>query len=538
MIDLQISPLEETIETLAISDRSEFELPPFGEADCAAEVLLLKEKYSDYYFSQTRFNWAALDPKSYLIIGRRGSGKTALSQYFTFQSKIRNAIAIDVDEPELFHDVMRKISSNRLDGRSIEIPRLMKVWEFCIWLTIFSKLRDHDPRILAASFIGSESGKLAHFIVEMIKAAVTRFVGEEGRAVVDEFESLLGDARVQIGREAVIELAKKRPIIIAIDTLENYSIHDDAMMRAVASLIQFGSAFNRAYSVKNIHLKIFVMAETYPYLKEEVVLNPLKHIRNEVFLHWRPKDLMRLICWRLYYFLRINGLVSPSFGLDINWRDHRDVFRRMWVPYFGESLVNGNGLSEKTFPYVLRHIQMRPRQLIVLCNSIAKSAKLDSGVRAFTGFTDSHLVKGIRAVESHLAGEVYSAYSEVYPRVSNIVEALTGIPMIFKGSELDKRAYVTASQWKTGQSEMDYSPYNFRQLVAELGIVGRVRRKHADAGYVEADFEYTTEDRLPLLPTDECVIHPMFYQNLAVKIDHSLRIYPFPDHPEFQEYFL
>jgi hypothetical protein len=52
---------------------------PFGEADCLEEVKLLKGEYSDLYFNEAPFNQAALDRNTYLIIGRRGSGKTALS---------------------------------------------------------------------------------------------------------------------------------------------------------------------------------------------------------------------------------------------------------------------------------------------------------------------------------------------------------------------------------------------------------------------------------------------------------------------------
>jgi hypothetical protein len=41
-----------------------------------------------------------------------------------------------------------------------------------------------------------------------------------------------------------------------------------------------------------------------------------------------------------------------------------------------------------------------------------------------------------------------------------------------------------------------------------------------------------------LLPSDDLVIHPMFYRNLNGKIDHDLREYPFPDHPESEEWRL
>src|SRR5262249_5036507 len=62
------------------------DLEPFGEADCESELKVLgSSEYSKYYFDHTRFNRDALSPKVFLIIGRRGAGKTALSQFFSFQ---------------------------------------------------------------------------------------------------------------------------------------------------------------------------------------------------------------------------------------------------------------------------------------------------------------------------------------------------------------------------------------------------------------------------------------------------------------------
>jgi hypothetical protein len=119
----------------------------------------------------------------------------------------------------------------------------------------------------------------------------------------------------------------------------------------------------------------------------------------------------------------------------------------------------------------------------------------------------------------------------VYPKVSGIVDALVNMPMIFRANELHKRARSTASEWPDG----DYSPRRFVQLVTELGIVGRIRSADLQSGYVEADFEYASDDRLRLMEKDECVIHPMFYAKLNTVIDKKVRVYPFPDHQEFRD---
>ena len=52
------------------------DLEPFGEADCESELKVMgSSEYSKYYFDHTRFNREALNPKVFLIIGRRLAGR-------------------------------------------------------------------------------------------------------------------------------------------------------------------------------------------------------------------------------------------------------------------------------------------------------------------------------------------------------------------------------------------------------------------------------------------------------------------------------
>lgn len=134
------------------------------------------------------------------------------------------------------------------------------------------------------------------------------------------------------------------------------------------------------------------------------------------------------------------------------------------------------------------------------------------------------IVDAIRGGQSRLADEVLNSYSEIYPGVALIIDALRGLPMRFTGNLLDKVARKTASEWQG-----EYSPSNFKRLVSELGIVG-IERKHAPgSNIVEADFEYSLEERLPISSHSTCVIHPMFHAKLNIDTSEGLIVLPFPD---------
>ena len=462
-----------------------------------------------------------------MIIGRRGSGKTSLTKYLEFQPAIKNTRYIDVDEPLAYDELFREIASTSYAKGDLLELRLVKLWDYIIWSLIFNKYKADDPLIHAACIWTDRQSSPTRLIADILKHLLSRFIQDGEGVIADQIEQFFGSGTFAHAKEKVLALTAKQPVIIAIDTVERYEQADDRLMAIVCSLIQSASHFNLCYAARGIHLKAFIAAEIFPHVKESAIPNTTKYIQNPVYLHWRPRDLIRLICWRFYRHLDQHRQLPAAVRNNIDWEDFGDVISKMWLPYFGHNLTNGGGVTEKTFPYVLRHTQMRPRQLVELCNKIARCS-IQSG--SFPDFQKTNIVQVVKQVESDLAAEVLNSYALIYPKVGDIVNALHASPMIFSGSYLDKVAKQTIAAWPKGT----YSPENFRKLVAELGIVGRVRSQDEHTKIAAADFEYTLDDRLPLNSHDTCVIHPMFYTRLHTQISRPLVVYPFPDHPDFE----
>lgn len=493
---------------------------PFGRAACEAEVKILKDEYSDLYFDETPFNGAALRPETYLIVGRRGSGKTALAQYFSFHKTFGDSIYIDVDEPTEYQKVLSDIAAHASESPAIAIPRLKKLWMYLLWCIIFEHTRDHSAVIAEACDHACSGGKASHLINVVIDNFLNFLRESKTSPFEQRLDQLLGSERLAVAQADALKLAGEKPIVVAFDTLEKYEVSDNALMHAMAALVEAAAEFNLSFSEKGIHLKAFMSGEVFPYLKENILLNPLKTVNDAVHLLWRPKDLLRLISWRFHRYLAEHNQLREESKGKIDWTSHRDVFEKMWAPYFGRQLTNARNLKEDTFSYALRHTQMRPRQLILLCNSIAQRS-MDAG--HFPELWEEDIRTGVKDVEANLANEIVNSFSLLYDQVNTIVDALMKMPMLFSGKELDKRASQSASEWPPNT----YSPARFRRLVAELGIVGRVRRHNEESGYIDADFEYSMPERLPITHRDDCVIHPMFYSRFNVEFNSPCRVIPF-----------
>jgi hypothetical protein len=253
---------------------------PFGQADCEKEVELLKDRYSEIYFDETPFSVPAMDEDVYLIIGRRGSGKTALTQYFRFQKQIPNPITIEVYESDIFQQELSGISQFASESREIAIPHLTRVWEYVLWSVIFQNLRKRSVAIDAACPIGSQDSGVSHYINAVFQHLMTFFRHDTNRAVDSAITTLISSGEFERAKTEVFAFALNQPIIVAIDTLEKYNIYDDPLMNAMAALVQCAASFNSKYSDRGIHIKVFMSGEVFPYLREEILLNPSKSVKE------------------------------------------------------------------------------------------------------------------------------------------------------------------------------------------------------------------------------------------------------------------
>lgn len=503
----------------------------FGEVSCEEEIELFGDRYPQYFFQEAPFNEPAIERDVYLIVGRRGAGKSSLAHYFGFQERIAQATLIDVDEPRFYQASMLKISHlcGAEQNADLSVGRMVDVWTLGIWSLLFSRYYDLHEDVANASLIVGRVGKtsIRDVLGKLFEALLGKLdkSGELSRTL----QEVLQHETVAKAQQHILEQSKKKPIFIAIDTIERYDASDHSLMVATAALVQASFWMNRRYAKHGIHLKTFIPSEIFPTLKERYSVNSSKYVQDEVYMHWRPKALVRLVCWRLYRNLLAQSSPLTSELKLVEWDKFESVLKHAWQPHFGRFVVNRANVREQSLVYLLRHTQMRPRQLVILCNEIAKRSRANG---TFPTFPEDIIVSSVWATETKLATEVINSYEGTYQAVSQIIDALKGCPARFRGKLLDKLAPSTASQWPADQ----YSPASFRRLAAELGVVGRVRSVSKSEKVIEANFEYAVEDRLALHERDDCVIHPMFYKKLSVDLSElGMRVFPFPDHEDFVE---
>src|SRR5262245_38122494 len=145
----------------------------FGDPDVDTEMKRLRGHYEDIYLQDTIFSKQVLDPNVYLISGRRGTGKTALSRYFTFQNQMPGIRHIEVRQREAYPQVLTSIADLLSKSPVAAIPQLVRVWEIVTWTVIFEALRgdvDVQPSVDSPRDDRSASGFLTNALNWVYKA--------------------------------------------------------------------------------------------------------------------------------------------------------------------------------------------------------------------------------------------------------------------------------------------------------------------------------------------------------------------------------
>ena len=166
---------------------------PFGEKSCEDEIRLLGERYQEYYFDHAPFNEEVLLPRSYLVVGRRGSGKTSLSHYFRFQRSYKNAtsLAITSEElPQIYLDFQTCYLHTHATSELL-IPFLSKVWELFIWGRILESRNPKDP----ATHLVRNAVKTEHGFRGAVRSVIADLLKKFLGIGVDAVDKILGDCK-------------------------------------------------------------------------------------------------------------------------------------------------------------------------------------------------------------------------------------------------------------------------------------------------------------------------------------------------------
>lgn len=463
-----------------------------------------------------------------IIIGRRGSGKTTITANTEYIDKHSYILRI---HPEEIINTIQSISYPDGSFEEQYIESIAKVWK----ITLNTMLMAHIANGAKTTDIMRIRGYLATCDIP-VDGTLTSVMGalrkrsenlNEGVAsfllniFLDSLNS--GTATYQ---DAMLELEShlkdnRFDAVIIIDSLEDYLLIDSRKQRIMSGLLKCVGEFGDRVR----HIRLCIPGELY-FDVLQCSSNPLKDFTRNLLLHWLPLEIFGIIAWRYMLYSRMYDPDNYERLCEYNIKS-RDGVLKIIRDFLPENVVNGLGIKEPTLPYIIRHTQLLPRQVILILNQIfGRASSKDIDIR---NIPENQIVRAITNVESTLCGEVFTAYKDKYPLGYKACEAcIPEIPRIFDDGLLHKAFNRHAkSVYKSEESDFEYR--DFKKMLIEMGVVGRVRS--STEIYAEAEFEYAQPGRLSVSVEDKLCLHPIFSGEFSsVKNNGSdLLVYPQKD---------
>ena len=482
------------------------------------------------YFDKDNHLITQLKRSPSMIIGRKGAGKTdALISSF-LSKKHHPIIYFNYKDASLTLSQIISEIDDIIDKEKIS-PMVELVSEFWVKLfltsTIYQILNDNnrknDQNILVMTQfmeglgIGIENKISLHVLILRIIAQLRKLYSAQiGQSTNINFLNAISlldiggfsyDDAINALR-VYIDHNNLQPIIL-FDSVEVLDLNDVRYDITISGLLKCIGEFQTTQYP--LELRSCIPAEIYFSLREKSS-NVMKDFQRSQILHWHAGELLSLAAKRFAVFIEIWEPESVSEFVEPFELSNRTDAIKFWQQFLPRTVANTKvDNREDTIPYILRHTQLLPRQIIALFNEVL-SRSIGQSRQITAKIDDQILTSAVTKVEEDISEHVIQSYKNVWFNADEILRAV--IPIL-------PNNIVSFSLFHSYANRSGYKNigkiYNFDELIrmcAELGVVGRLIEDHGR--YVTAVFEYSEPHKLIYSSNDILCIHPIFTERYGL----------------------
>ncbi|GII02060.1 P-loop ATPase, Sll1717 family [Planobispora takensis] len=465
------------------------------------------------------------DPPTF-IVGRRGSGKTALLLSREFDPC---NLSVRLSAQGVFSRM--QAAAGLIGGRMILTAEgAAQLWELLLWAPIVTRLagsdREHSDSPRAVQVLWHESAGMRRAADgsateddDVLDFATLRLIEHvQDSAALVSLEHLWRSFR--LGERPwieVIETAKevlksrRTPVFVLVDSLENIGEHITQIKGVLQGLFHLAGQLGLRRGQPSLRIQCCFPSELWPAL-DVISANPIKDFSGRVVLRWHWQDLLSAVGRRLRMFLE---RCYPEHVKDVGVEDHEGLLARVLPP----EVRTPAGIKEDTIGYVLRHSQLLPRQVLYMFNEAMHRTLVATDSPVIRG-TD--IVSAVAEAEGTLCPEVFSAHQFRYPQAHDVARRLIPfLPFLFDDSYLHRMCNQAGVSKSFG---LDYR--EVREMFTDVGIIGKYTGE--TSRYLKADFAYSAEGQMILSPDEKYCLHPLFvrYYNSRDALASGRRIKP------------
>lgn len=303
-----------------------------------------------------------------IVLGNRGSGKSALFRKLAEEEERKGNIAIKLSPEDYGYELLSQTMKKEMEGSWAKQGAYAAAWKYLIWVKvmkemikngksykrgpeakIYTYLRDHhicddvNPLGVMISYLKRLEGIKVGNYEAGIKARELRKLYS-----LEEIDNLIPD---------VEKICSNKKVTLYVDELDKGW---DASEDAIAFV---AGIFNAAISINSRQSNVKVLVSLRKELYENIpaLYEDAQKVRDVIeSIMWDEKSLLELIG------KRISKQFPETIGLD---------FEKRWSMIFSDILEYR---QTKSFNYVVDRTLFRPREIIQFCNDIIQTTSRTS----------------------------------------------------------------------------------------------------------------------------------------------------------------
>lgn len=462
------------------------------------------------YFVESDSYVRLRDGQRAVVLGNRGSGKSAIFRMIADHEKTHNAVVIQLAPEDYSYELLQQSLATEMSGAWVKQGAYSAAWKYLIYVLVMKRLTESITGLKTGS-----SAKIykylrdnhANFDVNPIGVLISYLKRLEG-IKLGSFEAGLKTRELQkLYRLEEINgllhdldtLGSKRRAVVLIDELDRgWDASEDAVA-FVAGLFQAATSINDR--TPNIRVLVSLRKELYdniPALYEDA--QKVRDIIEEI--EWDEPQLLSLVARR----------ISASTG--VSDKDPMSV----WKNVFAETLEYR---KTQSFNYMVDRTLYRPREIIQFCTDVqAVATKMSAALPV----NYNVISEAEYAYSEERLKDIAAEYRFQYPGLLSVFETFRGGPYTFQRKALELHCLSIA----TGEIRVDDDARNwatdleYDDMIEILWRIGFIRAQAV--GGVRArqrsGSRYLGSHQIPNLNLRTITrfhVHPMFRASLGLK---------------------
>lgn len=471
----------------------------------------------DYFVDSEAYRRVAAREKT-LLLGNRGSGKSAIFKVLAQREKLAGAVVLELSPEDYSYEMLRKTLASEGDGAWAKHGAFSAAWKYLILVLVMkaldkamSGLRTGPSRriyeYLRDHHIYDELNPIATLISYLKRMEGLKIGTYEAAVKTQELASLYKLAELEPLKGAITELCAKRKVCVFIDELDKGWDSSEDAQAFVSGLVQAANSLNELSPRLTIYVSLRrELYESIPALYDDAQ---------------KYRDIIETVIWDEPHLLSM--IANRIRRSDTTLAEASDL--AAWSSVFAESIEYR---KSKSFNYIVDRTLYRPRELIQFCMDCVDSGKVSPNDPInYSTISQSEL-----GYSESRTKDIAAEYKFQYPGLLSVFEVFRGRAYSLTRVELDNLCLeIVTGGIAVGDAKWisDLEP---EQLVDVLWRVGFLRAyavggmkalRRSGSSYLGAHQVAS----LNLRSLSRFQVHPMFRSYLGLKESKGQ-----PDEPE------